>query len=364
VKVEWDGIYFDGQSAQRHRVTVRPVTDGLHITLDDGTAFSWPYSEVRQAQGVYRGQQVRLERSATPEALVISDPDFLTALTQSASGSGRRFRRPLRASAWVTQTLLAGTAAILVTGTLYLWGIPTLADHVAARVPARWEAHLGQTVVEEITRQTEQCGDPRLAAALGEITATLTRTWTPSPYTFHVTVVDVPVINALAAPGGYIVVYRGLLEKTQAPEELAGVLAHEMQHVLHRDATKALVREMSVQALLTVATGGAGAMTPLQAAGILARLRYSREAEAAADRDGMKMMEAAHLDPQGMIHIYETLKKEGGQAPRAVAYLSTHPDIDSRIAELRRLAQGATYPPVSLLPGVRWETIAHACGPI
>lgn len=366
MKLDWDGIYFDGRSARRWPVAVRPMTDGLHITLDDRTAFSWPYGEIRQIQGVYRGQQVRLERGGTPETLVIPDVDaeFLTALNHAASGAGRRFQPPMRTSAWVTQTLLAGAAAILVAAILYLWGFPALADFVTARVPVQWEEQLGQTAVEEFTRQTDRCGDPRLATALEKITATLTEAWTPSPYTFRVTVADAPVINALAAPGGSIVVYRGLLEKTRAPEELAGVLAHEIQHVLHRDATRALVREMSVKALLNVATGGAGGMTPLQVAGILARLRYSREAEAAADRDGMRMMEAAHLDPQGMIHIYQTLKQEAGRAPHAMAYISTHPDIDDRIAELQRLAQGATYTPVPLLPGVRWDTIAHACGPM
>lgn len=364
MKIEWDGVYFDGRSAQRRPVTVRPVTDGLCITLDSGTAFSWPYSEIRQVQGVHRGQQVRLERGATPETLVVPDVEFLTALNQAASAAGLRFQPPLRASVWVTQTLLAGAAAIMIIAALYLWGIPALADTVAARVPVQWEAQLGQDVMEEVTRRTERCGDPQLATALEEIVATLTTAWTPSLYTFRVTVLDVPAINALAAPGGYIAVYRGLLEKTEAPEELAGVLAHEMQHVLHRDATRALIRETSIKTMFDVATGGAGSVTSLQAAGVLARLRYSREAEAAADRDGMSMMEAAHLDPQGMIHIYEVLRREAEQLPRAVTYLSTHPDIDSRIAELRMLAQGTTYTPAPLLPGLRWESIAQACGPI
>lgn len=360
MKIEWDGGYLDGRTAQRRPAAVRPAADGLHITLDDGTVFSWPYSEVRQAQGAYRGQEIRLERGGTGEALAISDADFLTALNEAASRAGRRFQPRLRASAWLVYTLVAGTAAIVITAVLYLWGIPALADRVAARVPARWEAQLGQSVMEDLHRQAEWCGDPKLTA-LDEITETLTKSWTPSPYTFHVTVAGDPMINALAAPGGYIVVFRGLLEKTRAPEELAGVLAHEIQHVFHRDSTKGLIREMSLRTLLNVATGGAGT-TPLAAASVLARLRYSREAEAAADRDGMRMILAAHLDPQGMIRIFQTLKQEAGQSPRALEYLSTHPDIDSRIAELERLAREATYTPVPLLPGVPWDVIAHSCG--
>lgn len=360
MKIEWEGGYLDGRTAQRRPAIIRPVADGLHITLDDGTVFSWPYDKVRQAQGAYRGQEVRLERDATSEALVISDAEFLTALHGAASGAGRRFQLRLRASAWLGQTLVAGAAAVLIAAALYLWGIPALADRVAARVPAQWEAQLGRSVMEDFHRQTTWCGDSKLATALDEITATLIKTWTPSAYTFHVTVAGVSQINALAAPGGYIVVFRGLLEQTQTPEELAGVLSHELQHVFHRDATKGLIREMSLRTLINVATGGAGT-TPLAAASVLARLRYSREAEAAADRDGMRMLLAAHLDPQGMIRIFQKLKRAAGQTPRALEYLSTHPDIDSRIAELQKLARDATYTPVPLLPDVRWETIARAC---
>src|SRR5438270_501081 len=138
-------------------------------------------------------------------------------------------RRAPRAERWATRSISGSSTSIS-------------RSEVGRSGPVQWEAQLGQDVMEEVTRRTERCGDPQLATALEEIVATLTTAWTPSLYTFRVTVLDVPAINALAAPGGYIAVYRGLLEKTEAPEELAGVLAHEMQHVLHRDATRALIR--------------------------------------------------------------------------------------------------------------------------
>jgi Zn-dependent protease with chaperone function len=73
-----------------------------------------------------------------------------------------------------------------------------------------------------------------------------------SPYHVRLLVADSPVVNAFAAPGGRIVVFRGLLEKTGRPEELAGVLAHEMQHVVLRHPLEAILRQISLRALAAV----------------------------------------------------------------------------------------------------------------
>ncbi len=166
----------------------------------------------------------------------------------------------------------------------------------------------------------------------------------------------------LPPPGGYIVVNRGLLEKTETPEELAGVLAHEVQHVVQRHATRALFREMSVRILLASLTGDANGLgQALSAAGKLGGLRYQRGDEEAADRDGMKMLQAARIDPSGMISFFRRLAREGQRGPQAPAYLSTHPQTADRILQLERLAAQAHYTPVTLLPGYLWEEMKTVC---
>lgn len=179
-----------------------------------------------------------------------------------------------------------------------------------------------------------------------------------TPYVFRVGVVNKPVVNALAAPGGYILVYKGLLEKTGSPEELAGVLAHEMQHVIQRHTTRALVRSLSLRLLLAMASGG---QTPAQLAGQLGEMRFSREAEMEADREGMKLIQGTRVDPHAMVRIYMTLREEGLRVPRFAQYLSTHPDIEERISMLRGLAATAQYEPVPLTTEVPWSSIIARC---
>src|SRR5439155_1603227 len=152
------GHYLDGQTAVRRRALVRVTATGLEIQVEGGATLWWPLGAIRQTQGVYAGEQIRLERGgATSEVLVVDDPTLLAA-------HERRCLDP---------------------------ALQTTVDAIVARLVAR----------------------------------------APDTYRIRVTILDHPAVNAFAAPGGHIVVLRGLLERTRTPAELAGVLAHEIQHV-------------------------------------------------------------------------------------------------------------------------------------
>jgi predicted Zn-dependent protease len=363
VKTVWNGAYFDGRSADRQPVRITVMSTGLRIMREDDTILWWPYEQIRQTQGFYAGEYVRLEKGRdTPEALVVEDAAFLTAIQQLAPGARARFHTPARRAMRIRLTLLAAVGVIVFGAALYLWGIPAFANAVASRMPVSWEEQLGRQVVEQLTAMSRRCTDPERLKVLDRIVSTLTAPSAPVPYTFRITVLADPTINALAAPGGHLVLFAGLLEKTKTPEQLAGVLAHEIQHVLQRHPTRALFRDMSMRALIAALTGDAGGLaSALEAAGTLGGLRYSRKDEAAADRDGMTMLQAARIDPAGMIDVFLVLKKEAGDVPRALTYLSNHPHTDDRIADLRRMAAQARYTPVPLLPEYPWAEMGKIC---
>ncbi len=360
----WKGHYFDGHSAGRHPVIIAVMRDGLHIRREDDTTLWWPFDQVRQTQGFIPGEQVRLERGGDlPEAIVVADAAFLAAMHQIAPQIRTRFHTPPRRSARLTLTLAAVAAIIALGSAIYLWGIPALADLAASRIPVAWEEQLGQAVVKGLTPPEKRCGDAARFQILDRISAILLAAAPQSPYTSRTTVVNDPAVNALAAPGGYLVIFRGLLEKTKTPEELAGVMAHEIQHVLQRHGTKALFREMSLRMLIAAVTGDAGGLaSALEAAGALGGLRYRRSDEETADRDGMKMVQAARIDPQGMVAMYATLQREASDSPGALTYLSTHPRTADRLEQLKRLAAEARYTPIALLPGYDWPDIRKICG--
>jgi predicted Zn-dependent protease len=232
-------------------------------------------------------------------------------------------------------------------------------------VPVSAEEKLGQLVVSQMGGVPEKellAKDPATYHALDAIVQTMAKAH-PSPYTFRVTVAETEDVNAFAAPGGYVVVNRGLLKRTRRPEELAGVLAHEMQHVYQRHATRNLFRQLGIQAILTALTGDAGTLgTAVGMAGQFGGLSYQRRDEAEADAEGMKLVLAAKLDPKGMIAAYEMLDRDAPDVPEGLGFLSTHPGTKERIASLRGLAADARYEPMPLLPDLPWKQIVGAGG--
>lgn len=358
---EWRGYYFDGRTPLRQPAVIRLSRTGLEVIPESGVAAWWPYTAMTQTQGFYDGEQVRLERGG--EALVIEDPAFLSDLRRVAAEAGTRFHDPRRRRVRVGLTFLAAVAVIGITGALYLWGIPGLAALVAPRVPVSWEVRLGEAIIPHVAPPEQRCTDPERMRRLNEILATLTRPLPEHQYRLHLIVVDDPFINALAAPGGPIVLFRGLLDLTASAEELAGVLAHEAQHILLRHSTRALLEYTSTGLLLTALTGDAtGAMAyGLESARVLGLLRYSRLNEEEADREGMRMLLAAGIDPAGMIAFFESLKKKAGDLPGLLRYVSTHPEAGDRIERLKSLAPESQQNFRKLLPGYDWRDIRKIC---
>lgn len=359
---EWAAHYLDGQTAIRHPATVRLMQDGIEVTTASGWMRVWPYRDIRQTQGFYRGEEVRLERGGElAEAVVVSDPGFLHSLREAAPAAAG-FHDPAGRGRRVRLTVLAGVAIVGITAAFYLWGIPLLAALAAPRVPVAWEESLGRAVMDQLAPAKLVCTSPSGQRALDAIVARLAAVAPPSPYTFRARVVNAPDVNALAAPGGNIVVFRGLIERARTPEELAGVLAHEIQHVLHRHTTRAVIQHASTGLLIAALTGDmTGPLAyGLQSARVLGQLQYSRHAEEEADRDGMNLLLAARVDPDGVIGFFEELDR-GERPRRALRYLSTHPSPSDRIAALRALAAGAPGAPIPVLTDQQWRDLKAIC---
>jgi predicted Zn-dependent protease len=216
--------------------------------------------------------------------------------------------------------------------------------------------------VKAIAPEERQCRDPDRLAALEAIVERLVGSSDVGAYQFRVTVVDDTLVNALAAPGGYIVVFQGLLAQAETPEVVAGVLAHEIQHVVQRHGTSAVLKDLPMILAATVISGGdqtAGSM--LGATATLGSLQYRRGDEAEADREGLRMLRAARIAPDGMIGFFATLAAAAGEPSGLATYLSTHPRSADRMLTLRQLASDDPYVPEPLLEGVDWTAIRTPC---
>ncbi|WNM58549.1 M48 family metallopeptidase [Candidatus Nitrospira allomarina] len=360
---EWKGSYYDGQSVVPQFVTITISGVGLTLRFADHTTTTWNYQEFRQTHGRYSGEEVRFERgTGIGETLVIPSPKILLAIHKHGGSHTSHFHHPRTRHTRVYGTVLAALASIPIVYGIFTWGIPSLAQPITAAIPLSWEIQLGQFVQQEVTAGKPVCDNPKLIHAVDFILTSLTKSIDPLPYQFQVTVVDSPLVNAMAAPGGYVIVFRGLLQDTASPEELAGVLAHEIQHVLLRHTMHLIVRHVSMAFVIAALSGDASGMVAyaLQAAQTLQTLSYSREAEDQADEQGFLLLHRSGINPEGMVAFFAKLGKEQ-PANDVLRYLSTHPPTQDRLAHLKSL-----LPPASMTYRVfpfhaEWSNINTYC---
>jgi len=153
---------------------------------------------------------------------------------------------------------------------------------------------------------------------------------------YHFTAVDEPSENAIAVPGGYVYITRGLLERLESEAQLAAVLAHEVGHVVARDTMAAMSRQYGMVALVAAAQVSGAPSDVARGASFISAvlsLQYSREDERDADLTGLSYMVQAGYDPEGMVETMEILQEL--QTVRPVEFFSTHPNPESRLAYLQ-----------------------------
>jgi len=178
---------------------------------------------------------------------------------------------------------------------------------------------------------------------------------TNKPFTF--VVINLPVVNAFAAPGGVVALYSGLILTADDEHEVAGVLAHEVAHItqqhLYRaiESQKAMTIPLALAMVGLVLAGGGsgeaiqGALLGGQAAAMQAQIYFTRQNEVEADRIGIQTLSQAGYDPRGMGEFFEKmsrLTRSAGAGP--AEFLRTHPVNTSRIAEAQNRAQNMPLP--------------------
>jgi len=229
----------------------------------------------------------------------------------------------------------------------------TLASTLACSVTTQQEIEMGQQYAQQINSQLPIITDPeinRYVNVLGDSIAQLT---SRGDLQWRFYVVDSPEVNAFAVPGGFIYVNRGLIERTTKMDQLAGVLGHEIGHVVRRHSVKQMQQQqkanigVTLGCILTRICGAPGAGEAINAVGGAVFAKFSRTDEAEADAEGVRNVIRAGVDPEGIPEMFEILLEERRTRPAGVeAWFATHPMEEDRIAQTRK--QIASYDPAVL----------------
>jgi predicted Zn-dependent protease len=354
----YPGRYYDGESAAAHEIVVRCSTTVLVVSAGSDVLATWSYSELHSPDPLISGRPARLSHSSAPYArLVVEDPGFSECVLDRAphlSSSAHR-RRGLKIV--VACMLLA--VCVVAAGYAFLTFAPAT---FAKMIPDAWRHNLGEQVKQLLVNEDKQCTDPKGVAALDAMTKRLSAS-EDDPGQFKVFVYDLSIVNAFALPGGTIVISRQLVEAASGADGVAGVLAHEMGHVIERDSEAQLIRNLGISFLQQVLFGsGAIGDSVGGVAGLLTLMRYTREAERQADRHAIRIMEAGGVSLTGLISFFEFIKdKYGGKSDDdgdLLSLFNSHPGVDERIENLKQTEE---WPATPVLSDAQWTALTSVC---
>jgi Zn-dependent protease with chaperone function len=181
-----------------------------------------------------------------------------------------------------------------------------------------------------------------------------------TPIPIEIGVLQSSIPNALALPGGRIYLFSGLLDRSEDVDEVAGVLAHEIGHVVHRDGLRVLIQNGGTSFLLGLLFGDVfGASAIILVGRTLVDSAYSREAERAADNFAASRMLELNRSPRALGVILARLMKEKESKPGALAILQSHPLSEERLAALSKSEPMRAGSP--LLSDVEWRALREIC---
>lgn len=222
-----------------------------------------------------------------------------------------------------------------------------IVDALVARISAGQEIELGEQLWQIQSTQLKLIEGTAANHFVEEVGQRLARA-RPTPYHYRFSLADDPSVNAFAMPAGFIVVHRGLIEQAASAEEVAGVLAHEIEHVEQRHTLRALAQELGFKAVWIFVTGNVGGGVAGEWLKGLAGMQFSRAQEASADAGGYERLLAAKIDPRGMASFFETLSAQQDGMAGGLSLLSTHPASAERAAVIKTQLQTApSFPPLS-----------------
>lgn len=326
-----EAILYDGETAVRHSVVVAAAGGAIEIAFADGRSETVGPAQLKVTGS--NGDTLRVSRAGVPGWRLLI-PAGSEASVLALVGKEERYGR------WIDRLGLVPAAVAFACVAIGVVALGYAAPQwVAPHVPAAWERNLGNAIVGDFGDL--RCRSSEGQRALEAMVERLAPGALEGRDALKIAALDVPVFNAAALPGGHIVIFKSAITETE-PDELAGLVAHEIAHVRRRHVTEALIRELGISALIGLFAGTVGTNAEQ-----LVALSYSRENEAEADADAIAMLRRANISPVPTAKMFQRLAKDRKEGSLYGAeFLSSHPLSEARS---RRFAaafdRSATYRP-------------------
>ncbi len=369
---EFLGQLFDGTSTTPRVVGISLAPEGLTLLDADGSpAYIFKYHKILGLEKIGGGFRCILPMQTSKDSvawvLEFADASIYLALHQRISQTHGPAKRVLaKLSKLPIWKLLVLT--LIGLGLFFTFVFAGL-QYAYRLTPVAYDLHLGRKVDSTYSKFYESCHSPELDTFFQKSLNRLALTSDHFPH--RVIVLNDPTKNAIALPGGTIYVYRGLLEKSTSPDELLGVISHEISHSELRHTVRQIIQSTSISYLITLTIGMAidgmdlleGLESTLEMSSILLTLRYSRSFESEADSLGIIRMHSAHLKVGPLDTLLTRLTPKPRPRDRIFALFSTHPLSQERSLRFRAAQSQEAFPidTVFTLERKNWNAIKRSC---
>ena len=355
-------IFFDGVSSRRRRVTLT-LGDALEIAelnevQAESTVTRWAYADIRRADSP--AGILRLTATSAPPLARLEIRDI--SLAAEIVARCLRLDEHQTTRRGVAKIVGWSVAAAVSIVCVVLFGVPLAADRLAPLVPKPIERRIGDA--SEVQVKTifgrSTCSDPAGQAAFSKLVNRLRDAAGLDDDSMTAGVLPSSVPNAFALPGGKVYVLKALIDKAKSPDELAGILAHELGHLKHHDNMRGLIYNGGTSFLIGLLFGDVtGSSAVIFASRSVVEASYSREAETNADTFAIDIMHALGRSPKPAAELmFRITGKEGGSGFANI--LASHPLTEDRLARMTKEDRPASGPP--LLTDTEWQALKGICG--
>jgi Zn-dependent protease with chaperone function len=356
--MQFPAKFLDGKSPLPQTGMVS--ADGTRLTLhkEGSPCLHWEGREIKQAHTIRQEIKVTLATKVPGQndsLIILEDNPQTRHAIESLRG---KINSPLPARKFIPLALagiVAGTLAFLF-----------LVHHAWRVVPTSADVALGNSLHKAIL---DQLGQPVSRPGIqGLLDSHLSEFQEPgSPFAPKVHIIGNKMVNAFALPGGNIYFCTGLLDEAESPEELLGILAHELAHVEKRHSMQQITKTAGITFLVTTCIGIVGGFEDLElaerlveGASLLPMLHYNRKMESEADSMGVEKLSRAGISAKGLRDFFQRLSKDDAQkmVDEHLAWASTHPTSAKRIASISRHIEKEPVLEPMMTPE-QWKALQH-----
>lgn len=348
--------YYDGVTAEVQEVMLRVTTNELVIyrPVDSGVVARWPVADLSVLGDSHHEAVPPVAIRGSEARLVVEDLAWRKQLASLVPAL-----KPLALEPVQVAPRLAGFSVAIVALVGIFWSaIEYGTEYAVPLLPYTLQAKLGETVLDELLADKETCQGGAGVAAINRLANDLAKeAGYKHPVTVHI--VEGGPVNAFTLPGSILVFYSDLINQAKDSSQVAGVLAHEIGHVVHEHPIKGVVRAYGIDLLIKMLSGGYSDILSTFGTGgsALLAMRNGRAFEREADATGVRLLEQRGLRADGVSSFFEQmLEKEPADAATAAGIWSSHPPTKERIEATKRPATGRPA-----FSAAEWQALRNVC---